>query len=208
MCYWPTLSPSRDSHYLPRHSKALLEYTFTEWRSVEKLRKRAIAPHNSLRTNTVGLRVQFHSPILLAGAWTQRSSWSSPATHLRGTHIGTVFWQCLTAEWVNGGTHLTLVKKGNKKSRVTRSRKGMLFFFFFFEQTNIYFNLVKQLVEALLSSSTLHSVFTLSSFCDKNNIISNPEVSRVSVTSNKVNRTPNTKQNPPWYILTGDLCTF
>lgn len=113
--------------------------------------------------------------------------------------------------WVSGflkirGTHLTLVKKGNKKSRVTRSRKGMLFFFF--EQTNIYFNLVKQLVEALLSSSTLHFVFTLSSFCDKNNTISNPEVSRVSVTSNKMNRTPNTKQNPPWYILTGDLCMF
>jgi len=72
--------------------------------------------------------------------------------------------------WVGGflkvrGTHLALVKKGNKKSRLTRSRKGMIFFFwtnqhlFQFSQTTCW--------STSLSSSTLHFVFTLSSFCDK-----------------------------------------
>lgn len=91
--------------------------------------------------------------------------------------------------WVSGflkarGTHLALAKKGNKKSRLTRSRKGMLFFFFWANQHLFQFSQTT-CWSTSLSSSTLHFVFTLSSFCDKNNVIPNPEVSRVSLAAKR-----------------------
>lgn len=138
--------------YLPRHSNSFLEYVFTEWKDVEKLKEQLLHAaefddKHSMSTHSISC--------------THALAWGLRPAHSQSKCTTSAGKACRNSllvmphSWVSGflkatGTHLALAKKGNKKSRLTRSRKGMLFFFFFFEQINIYFNLVKQLVEALL----------------------------------------------------------
>lgn len=143
---------------------------------MEELRKRAVAPHSRVWRGTSMHSISFtHS--LVSGLCPAHMAQTSPehresksntsagSTRRSSLPIMPHSWDSRFLK--SRGTHFALAKKGNKKSRLTRSRKGMPFFFFWTNQHLFQFSQTTRWSTSL--SSTLHFVFTLSSFCDKKN---------------------------------------
>lgn len=125
---------------------------------MEQLRNKAAAPHSRAGGQTQYLcALDFNDPFPCLKCVPSTGPRPAPSTASKSnTSAGSAHWSSLPVmphSWVSrllkSRARISLAKKGNKKSRLTRSRGAC--FFFFFEQINIYFSVVKQLVEALLS---------------------------------------------------------